>query len=98
MRFTIVVPGRSQREIYRGKASEKPKMHSELISDIPAGWALPPAQPAGSQERRQTWGNLSWQKLGKFHLAITKRRVKAQKHRHDVTMPPKPPRVPQIVE
>jgi hypothetical protein len=46
-------------------------MHSELISDIPAGWALPPAQPAGSQERRQTCGNLSWQKLGKFHLAIT---------------------------
>src|SRR5215469_7467153 len=46
-------------------------MHSELISDIPSGWALPPAQPDGSQERRQTWGNLSWQKLRKFHLAIT---------------------------
>src|SRR5438128_7226615 len=27
-----------------------------------------------------------------------KRRVKAQEHRHDVTMPAKPPRVPQIVE
>ncbi len=26
------------------------------------------------------------------------RRVKAQEHRHDVTMPAKPPRVPQIVE
>ena len=28
----------------------------------------------------------------------TKRRVKAQEHRHDVTMPANPPRVPQIVE
>ncbi len=27
-----------------------------------------------------------------------KRRVKAQEHRHDVTTPAKPPRVPQIVE
>src|SRR5256885_11894165 len=27
-----------------------------------------------------------------------KHRVKAEEHRHDVTMPAKPPRVPQIVE
>src|SRR5436853_1353035 len=27
-----------------------------------------------------------------------KRRIKAQEHRHDVTVPAKPPRVPQIVE
>src|SRR3974377_1225331 len=50
MRFTIVVPGRSPREIDRGKTGERQKTHSERISGTPAGWPLPQSKTPTSWE------------------------------------------------